>query len=147
MENIYKVFQKKLLDTLMSGGRVSYFETEKNMVGITINGYGMMFIRKSALCVDLSKCSKVDALTVYGNLPSDSVALERTGNMKRISGGRTVLEYKAESFSVWVDEKLVKEYGADFTPFGKSPLEPVFYLNAAKEIVSLVLPTRIGKVE
>lgn len=147
MENICKAFQRKLLDTLMSGGRVSYFEAEKNMVGITINGYAMMFLRKSAVCVDLSKCSKVDSMNVYGKLPPDSVGLKLTGNMKRISGGRIILEYKAESFSVWVDEKLVKEYGADFAPFGKSPLEPVFYLNAAAEVVSLALPTKIGKVE
>lgn len=118
---------------------------DKKILIVTLDGFSAYYFNSDEFYIDKSKMTEVAGLKKFYDELKNQEPIEPTGVTKRLTKGKAV-EFENKNFKVYVDEKLIKEFGKveDLWFVGKGEVEPV-YVYEGENLVGLIMPMRIPK--
>ena len=118
---------------------------DRKVTIVVTNGYTAYYFNSDEFYIDKSKMTEFGGLKYYQDELKNQEPIEPTGIIKQFITG-TAVEFENKNFKVYVDEKLIKEFGKvdDLLFAGKGETKPV-YVYEGENLVGLIMPMRIPK--
>lgn len=139
-----RTIQKKILERMLSNGRVMVEKTE-NEVMVATDGTWVAKIPQKNVCFSLERCTEYEGFSALFVKSDKDQPLKVTGYMKRMEGSRLLVKLVPQNgaFEVWVQKSLLELCG-NINLYGEGPVSPVKVLNyATGQVESIMLPVRV----
>ena len=118
---------------------------DRKIIIVVLNGYTAYYFNSDEFYIDKSKMEVFGGLKYYQDELKNQEPIEPTGVIKQFITG-TAVEFENKNFKVYVDEKLIKEFGKveDLWFAGKGATKPV-YVYEGENLVGLIMPMKMPK--
>ena len=113
---------------------------DRKIIIVALKGYTGYYFNSDEFYIDKSKMTEVAGLKKFYDELKNQEPIEPTGVIKQFITGNAV-EFENKNFKVYVDEKLIKEFGKveDLWFVGKGEVKPV-YVYEGENLVGMIMP-------
>ncbi len=127
--------QQEICKALLKGNVVYRYTVNEEEIGVIIQGEKGYIFKLEECIFDIRKLHEREGSEIFSFQKEDE-ALERT-SLLIMYGDMLVRRYKAKEFSVYISEKLAKEFEDEYF-FGSKEGDRVLITDATKRIVAAV---------